>query len=137
MTLRKESIQLRTRNAVLERELAEMETRVPAGANAPGTMGLPKPKKRGFGAGPASSMTQDEEVKRAERVKVEEEEMLREQQQEAEEMRKKEQEEALRKIEQAATLRRKEEAEMMRKQQEAETLLFIAEKSIKTITVRN
>ena len=122
MTLRKESIQLRTRNAVLERELAEMETRVPAGANAPGTMGLPKPKKRGFGAGPASSMTQDEEVKRAERVKVEEEEMLREQQQEAEEMRKKEQEEALRKIEQAATLRRKEEAEMMRKQQEAETL---------------
>ena len=31
MTLRKESIQLRTRNAVLERELAEMETRMPAG----------------------------------------------------------------------------------------------------------
>ena len=57
MTLRKESIQLRTRNAVLERELAEMETRLPAGGANSGAMGLPKAKKRGFGAAPKETNT--------------------------------------------------------------------------------
>ena len=57
MTLRKESIQLRTRNAVLERELAEMETRLPAGGANSGAMGLPKAKKRGFGAAPKEKNT--------------------------------------------------------------------------------
>ena len=50
MALSKESIQLRTRNAVLERELAEMETKMPAGGANSDAMGLPKAKKRGFGA---------------------------------------------------------------------------------------
>ena len=48
MALRKESIQLRTRNAVLERELAEMETRMPAGGANSDAMGLPKAKKKGL-----------------------------------------------------------------------------------------
>jgi DNA segregation ATPase FtsK/SpoIIIE-like protein len=148
MTLRKESIQLRTRNAVLERELAEMETRMPAGGANSGAMGLPKAKRRGFGTAPTEKETptptpsydteersqrQRQEEEEAARRKAEEaaaaaaareeEERQRQEQEAAEAQRRREEEEeaARRKDEEAAAAAAaaREEEERQRQEQEA------------------
>ncbi len=143
MTLRKESIQLRTRNAVLERELAEMETRMPAGGANSDAMGLPKAKKRGFGATtmekntpkPKPSFKEDrlqqeqqqqeeeeakEKAKRdaEERQRAAEERRAQEERVASEEARRREEEEAAA-AEAAALRQRDEEIETMRQQQQA------------------
>ena len=145
MTLRKESIQLRTRNAVLERELAEMETRMPAGGANSDAMGLPKAKKRGFGATtmekntpkPKPSFKEDrlqqeqqqqeeeeakEKAKRdaEERQRAAEERRAQEERVASEEARRREEEEAAAAAAAAAALRqRDEEIETRRQQQQA------------------
>ena len=142
MTLRKESIQLRTRNAVLERELAEMETRMPAGGANSGAMGLPKAKRRGFGTAPTEKETptptpsseerlqrqrQEEEAaarREAEEAAAaaaarEEEERQRQEQEAAEAQRRREEEAARREAEEAAAAAAREEEERQRQEQEA------------------
>ena len=145
MTLRKESIQLRTRNAVLERELAEMETRMHAGGANSDAMGLPKAKKRGFGATtmekntpkPKPSFKEDrlqqeqqqqeeeeakEKAKRdaEERQRAAEERRAQEERVASEEARRREEEEAAAAAAAAAALRqRDEEIETRRQQQQA------------------
>ena len=141
MTLRKESIQLRTRNAVLERELAEMETRMPAGGANSGAMGLPKAKRRGFGTAPTEKeaptptpsseerlqrQRQEEEAaarREAEEAAAaaarEEEERQRQEQEAAEAQRRREEEAARREAEEAAAAAAREEEERQRQEQEA------------------
>ena len=142
MTLRKESIQLRTRNAVLERELAEMETRMPAGGANSGAMGLPKAKRRGFGTAPTEKETptptpsseerlqrqrqEEEEAARREAEEAaaaaaarEEEERQRQEQEAAEAQRRREEEAARREAEEAAAAAAREEEERQRQEQEA------------------
>jgi len=144
MTLRKESIQLRTRNAVLERELAEMETRMPAGGANSGAMGLPKAKRRGFGTAPTEKETptptpsydteerlqrqrqeQEAAAKReaeaaAAAAAREEEERQRQEQEAAEAQRRREEEAAKREAEEAAAAAAaREEEERQRQEQEA------------------
>jgi DNA segregation ATPase FtsK/SpoIIIE-like protein len=141
MTLRKESIQLRTRNAVLERELAEMETRMPAGGANSGAMGLPKAKRRGFGTAPTEKETptptpsseerlqrqrQEEEAAARREAEVvaaaaarEEEERQRQEQEAAEAQRRREEEAARREAEEAAAAAAREEEERQRQEQEA------------------
>ena len=106
MTLRKESIQLRTRNAVLERELAEMETRMPAGGANSGAMGLPKAKRRGFGTAPTEKETPTPTPS------YDTEERLQRQRQEQEAA-------AKREAEAAAAAAAREEEERQRQEQEA------------------
>ena len=141
MTLRKESIQLRTRNAVLERELAEMETRMPAGGANSGAMGLPKAKRRGFGTAPTEKeaptptpsseerlqrQRQEEEAaarREAEEAAAaaarEEEERQRQEQEAAEAQRRRDEEAARREAEEAAAAAAREEEERQRQEQEA------------------
>ena len=121
MTLRKESIQLRTRNAVLERELAEMETRMPAGGANSGAMGLPKAKRRGFGTAPTEKETPTptpsyDTEERSQRQRQEEEEAARRKAEEAAAAAAaaREEEERQRQEQEAA------EAEVLRMEQEAE-----------------
>ena len=143
MTLRKESIQLRTRNAVLERELAEMETRMPAGGANSDAMGLPKAKKRGFGATtmekntpkPKPSFKEDrlqqeqqqqeeeeakEKAKRdaEERQRAAEERRAQEERVASEEARRREEEEAAAAAAAAAALRQRDEEILTRRQQQ-------------------
>ena len=114
MTLRKESIQLRTRNAVLERELAEMETRLPAGGANSGAMGLPKAKKRGFGAAPKETNTQPPTPTPS----FDEEERLQRQQQKIQQQEEEEAEAATAAAAAAAAATREEE-ERQRQEREA------------------
>ena len=114
MTLRKESIQLRTRNAVLERELAEMETRLPAGGANSGAMGLPKAKKRGFGAAPKETNTPPPTPTPS----FDEEERLRRQQQKIQQQQQEEAEAATAAAAAAAAATREEE-ERQRQEREA------------------
>ena len=114
MTLRKESIQLRTRNAVLEREIAEMETRLPAGGANSGAMGLPKAKKRGFGAAPKETNTQPPTPTPS----FDEEERLRRQQQKIQQQQEEEAEAATAAAAAAAAATREEE-ERQRQEREA------------------
>ena len=114
MTLRKESIQLRTRNAVLERELAEMETRLPAGGANSGAMGLPKAKKRGFGAAPKETNTPPPTPTPS----FDEEERLQRQQQKIQQQQKEEAEAATAAAAAAAAATREEE-ERQRQEREA------------------
>ena len=119
MTLRKESIQLRTRNAVLERELAEMETRMPAGGANSGAMGLPKAKRRGFGTAPTEKETPTptpsyDTEERLQRQRQEEEAAARREAEEAAAAAAREEEERQRQEQEAA------EAEVLRMEQEAE-----------------
>ena len=114
MTLRKESIQLRTRNAVLERELAEMETRLPAGGANSGAMGLPKAKKRGFGAAPKETNTQPPTPTPS----FDEEERLQRQQQKIQQQQEEEAEAATAAAAAAAAATREEE-ERQRQEREA------------------
>ena len=117
MTLRKESIQLRTRNAVLERELAEMETRMPAGGANSGAMGLPKAKRRGFGTAPTEKETPTptpSSEERLQRQRQEEEAAARREAEVVAAAAAREEEERQRQEQEAA------EAEVLRMEQEAE-----------------